>query len=115
MPGILDRFSVTFSQPSHVYVGDIAVEASVGEPPEVTKTWRLDDYGPETLEVLLDRPLAVGGTTRFIFSTAADGADTVGYTLTEPIRASSEWTIAVTCLLLLTAATLVVRSRCRAS
>ena len=115
MPCILDRFIVTFSQPNYVYIDDITVESSVGELPEVTKTWRLDDHGPETLEVVLDRPIALGGTKRFVFNTAAESADSIQCTLTEPIPASSEWTIAVTCLLLLTAATLVWQRQCRTS
>ena len=111
----IDRFTVTFDQPNFVYLDGITVEVSAGDIPIVSKTWRRDGHGPDTLEVVLDRPMTVGETTRFIFTTAAEGANTVEYTLAYPVPASSDWTILVTCLLLLTAATLVFRHRAPAS
>ncbi len=111
----IDRLTVTFDQPNFVYLDDITVEVSAGDIPVVAKTWRRDNFSPNKLEVVLDRPMTVGETTRFIFNTAAEGANIVEYTLAEPVPASSDWTILVTALLLLTAATLIVHERTRAS
>ena len=109
----IDRLTVTFDQPNFVYLDDITVDVSAGDIPIVTKTWRRDGHGPETLEVVLDRPMTVGETTTFTFTTADESANTVEYTLADPVPASSDWTILITCLLLLSAATLVVRQRTR--
>jgi len=101
----LDRFTVTFDQPNYVYVDDITVEAitnyqlpiTESEPraeasgpfdlrnsqfaiPVVVATRRQDNGPPEAVEIVLDRPLAVGTTTRFTFNTGGT-PNTVEYTL----------------------------------
>ena len=50
--------------------------------PIVIATRRQDNGPPETVEIVLDRPLAVGSTTRFTFSTGGT-PNTVEYTLVE--------------------------------
>lgn len=79
MTGV-DRFAVTFDQPNYVYVDDITVEVTGGEAPQILWTRRRDQDGPESLEIVLDRPLPPNETTRFIMS---DGGTTniVRYTL----------------------------------
>ncbi len=64
--GELDRFAVTFDSPNYVYIDDITVQVSGGEVPVVTQTWRRDNDGPETLEIVLDRPIPMGERTAFI-------------------------------------------------
>ncbi len=96
----LDRFTVTFDQPNYVYVDEIAVgtealrhEATKGgffelrtsnfelpPPPAVIATRRLDNGSPETVQIVLDRPLEVGVTTRFTFATGGT-PNVVEYTL----------------------------------
>jgi len=87
-----DRFTVTYDQPNYVYVDEIAVEVSEpraqargpssaprvtglapGAPttfviPVVTATRRQDNGRPETVEIVLDRPIPYNATTRFIFN-----------------------------------------------
>jgi len=77
----LDRFTVTFDQPNYLYIDDITVEnvatsksqnvkSTAGAAvPVVIATRRLDNGAPETVEIVLDRPLSVGQTTRFTFAT----------------------------------------------
>jgi hypothetical protein len=67
----LDRFTITFDQPGYVYVDDVGVD-STGAVPQVQWTRRPDNGGPETVEIVLDRPLAVGHTTTFTFDTGAE-------------------------------------------
>lgn len=62
-----DRFSVTFEAANYAYVDDISVASIGGEAPEVIATRRRDGDGPETFEVVLDRPIPARGQTRFIF------------------------------------------------
>jgi len=76
----LNRFTVTFDQPNYVYIDDVTVEVSGGTAPSVIKTRRLDNGPPETVEIVLDRPLAVGVTTRFTFNTGGS-PNSVEYTL----------------------------------
>ena len=64
----LDRFAITFDSPNYVYIADITVEVSGGDTPVVTQTWRRDGAGPETLEIVLDRPIPAGEHTRFIMT-----------------------------------------------
>jgi hypothetical protein len=63
----LDRFAVTFDEPNYVYLPEIAVEVSDGDTPVVTQTRRRENDEPDTVEIVLDRPLAFGETTRFTF------------------------------------------------
>ena len=67
----LDRFTVTFDSANYVYVDDITVEVTNGSPPIVIQTGRRENTEPDTVEIVLDRPLAMGETTRFTFD---DGA-----------------------------------------
>lgn len=64
----LDRFTVTFDQPNYMYVDEIAVEATAGVAPTVTATRRQDNGPPETVEIVLDRPIPYNATTRFTFN-----------------------------------------------
>jgi len=88
----LDRFTVTYDQPNYVYVDEIAVAASEPRaqargpssvpnvtglapgalttfaPPTVTATRRQDNGPPETVEIVLDRPIPYNATTRFTFN-----------------------------------------------
>jgi len=75
----LDRFTITFDAPNYVYLDDISVATTAGVPPVITHTRRLEDGAPETVEIVLDRPIPFGATTRFQFD---DGtvANTVEYT-----------------------------------
>ncbi len=50
--------------------------------PMVIATRRLDNGAPETVEIVLDRPLAVGTTTRFTFNTGGT-PNTIEYTLVD--------------------------------
>jgi hypothetical protein len=88
-----DRFTVTFDLPNYVYVADISVDVmSAGTKgagtaltlgvPILTATRRQDNGPPETVEIVLDRPLAVGTTTRFTFNTGGT-PNTVEYTLVD--------------------------------
>ena len=63
----LDRFTVTFDSPNYVYVDEIAAQVSAGLAPTVMQTRRRENDGPETVEIVLDRPIAMGETTRFTF------------------------------------------------
>lgn len=106
-----DRFTVTFDSPNYVTIDQITVElAGGGDPPVVIKTRRLLNGDPETVEIVLDRPLVIGQTTTF---TLNDGTATnvVEYTLVEPIPTTSTWTFLAMTLLVLTAGTLVLRGR----
>jgi hypothetical protein len=75
-----DRFAVTFNAPNYVYVDDITVEVTGGLAPQVIAARRRDQDGPESLEIVFDRPPPPGHTTRFIFD---DGTvqNVVRYTL----------------------------------
>jgi hypothetical protein len=63
----LDRFAVTFDEPNYVYLDEISVEVTGGDVPLVTQTRRRENDEPDTVEIVLDRPLAFGETTRFTF------------------------------------------------
>ena len=88
----LDRFAVTFDAPNYVYVDEITVAVTGGEVPVVTKTRRRDNDDPESVEIVLDRPLAVGETTTFVFDDGV-AVNVVEYTVPEPISipAVSQW------------------------
>jgi len=64
---LLDHFTITFDAPNYVYLDEISVETTAGDAPEVTRTRRLEDGAPETVEIVLDRPISFGATTRFTF------------------------------------------------
>ncbi len=66
-PG-LDRFTVTFDAPNYVYIEDVSVSVSGGIRPNVIQTRRRENTEPDTVEIVLDRPLPVGQTTRFTFN-----------------------------------------------
>lgn len=63
----LDRFTVTFDAPNYVYINQIAVQTTGTETPHVIATRRLQNGAPETVEIVLDRPLSPGEHTRFLF------------------------------------------------
>ena len=64
----LDRFIITYDSPNYAYIDDITVEVSGGDAPIVLQTSRCESDEPDTLEIVLDRPIAMGETTRFIFN-----------------------------------------------
>lgn len=68
------------------------------------------DDEPDTVEIVLDRPMPLGETTRFILS---DGTITneVEYTLRIPIPALSGWGFAVLSLLVLSAGIVLLKRR----
>jgi len=63
----LDRFTITYDAPNYVYIDEITVETTGAETPAVVMTRRLDNGEPDTVEIVLDRPLPPGEHTRFIF------------------------------------------------
>ncbi len=63
----LDRFTVTFDSPNYVFIDEITVDVTDGSAPLVTKTRRLDNGDPETVEIVLDQPIPYGATTTFTF------------------------------------------------
>ncbi|MBI1825643.1 MAG: thrombospondin type 3 repeat-containing protein [Planctomycetes bacterium] len=78
----LDSFTVTFDQPNYVHVDEVSVQVSSGVAPQVIKTRRQDNGPPETVEIVLDRPLQLGVTTTFTFATGGS-PNTVTYTLVQ--------------------------------
>ncbi len=64
----LDRFTVTFEEPNYVYLDEITVDVTGGVPPIVTQTRRLEDGSPNTVEIVLDRPVPMRETTTFTFN-----------------------------------------------
>ena len=76
----LDRFTVTFDSPNYVYPDEVNVDVSGGSAiPQVLQTRRLDNGDPETVEIVLDRPLPRGQTTTFTFLDGSVG-DPVAHT-----------------------------------
>jgi len=67
----LDRFTITYNAANYVYIDEITVETTGRETPVVLAAQRLDNGEPDTVEIVLDRPLPPGEHTRFIFD---DGA-----------------------------------------
>jgi len=63
----LDRFTVTFDSANYVYLDDITVQVTSGETPTVLQTRRRENDEPDTVEIVLDRPLSTSALTRFIF------------------------------------------------
>ena len=110
----LDRFTVTFDAANYVYIDDIKVEVTGGEAPVVIATRRRENDEPDTVEIVLDRPLTVGETTRFIFKDGAT-ANIVDYNLggpdIPPIPAVSHWGLVALTLVLLSAGTIARRRR----
>lgn len=106
----LDRFTVTFDGPNYVYIDDVTVEISGGgEPSRILKTRRRENDGPETVEIVLDRPLGMDETTRFIFDDGTS-VNVVQYTL-RPVPAASAWGLLVLALMITCAGTVVLRRR----
>jgi len=83
----LDRFTVTYDSPNYVYIDEISGDVAATEPrsheatqgefdilystfdiPSVVATRRLDNGPPETVEIVLDRPIPYNATTRFTFN-----------------------------------------------
>lgn len=64
----LDRFTVTYESPNYAYIDDITVEVSGGDAPVVLQTRRRENDEPDTVEIVLDRSILMGETTRFIFN-----------------------------------------------
>lgn len=62
---MLDRFTVTYDEPNYVYIDEVAVTTTGGVAPEVVATRRLDNGPPETVEIVLDRPIPYNATTSF--------------------------------------------------
>ena len=110
-----DSFTVTFDQPNYVYIDDITVQVTGGDTPVVIQTLRLDNGDSKTVQIVLDRPLTIDETTTFTFNSAAGTvADTtavnvVEYTVRAPVPTVSAWGLLVLTLLLLTAATILLR------
>jgi len=63
----LDRFTITYDAANYVYIDEITVETTGTETPSVLATRRRDNGEPDTVEIVLDRPLSPGEHTRFIF------------------------------------------------
>jgi len=63
----LDRFTVTYDSANYVYIDEITVEVTGGIAPHVIQTRRRDNGEPDTVEIVLDRPIPMGETTRFTF------------------------------------------------
>ena len=76
----LDRFTITFDAPNFAYIDDITVEVTGGVAPVVTQVWRRDNHGPDTVQIVLDRPIPDDEITTF---TLDDGTvvNTVQYSL----------------------------------
>jgi len=87
----LDRFTVTFDEPNYVYIDEITVtnvEMSKSQNvestgtvavPAVVATRRLDNGPPETVEIVLDRPIPYNAATRFTFNDGVP-AQTIEFT-----------------------------------
>ena len=117
-----DRFTVTFNQPNYVYLSDIAVEVlgsqqTAAGSPVIIATRRQDNGPPETVEIVLDRPLPVGTTTRFTFNTdpGAPAPQVIEYSIAvDPhpiIPTVSAWGLLILTLLLIIAAKLAYFTR----
>ena len=79
-----------------------------GIAPTVIQTLRRENTEPDTVEIVLDRPMPLNETTTF---TITDGTATsvIQYTVRIPVPAASTWGLATMALLLLAAATLVIK------
>jgi len=75
----LDRFAVTFDAANYLYLDEITVQTTAGDAPQVIATRRRENDEPDTVEIVLDRPIPMPGTTTFTFN---DGTivNTVEYT-----------------------------------
>ncbi len=58
---------MTFDSPNYVYLDEITIEVTGGVAPVITQTRRRENDEPDTVEIVLDRPLPAGETTRFTF------------------------------------------------
>lgn len=64
----LDRFAITFDAANYIYIDEVAVEVTGGALPAVIATRRRENTEPDTVEIVLDRAIPVGHTTRFTFN-----------------------------------------------
>lgn len=82
----LNRFRITFDAPNFVYLDEITsqvISPPTPNAPQVKWVQRCDTCDEQTLDIVLDRPLTVGQTTRFTFNDGG-AANTVEYTLGAP-------------------------------
>ncbi len=110
----LDRFTVTFNDPNYVYIDDITVTVTGGEVPVITQTRRRENDGPETVQIVLDRPIALNETTTFEFDTGASGNVIEYYYLPlieTDIPTMSTWGLLTLAVLLLAAGAYVFAKR----
>jgi hypothetical protein len=108
----LDRFTVTFDQAAYVYIDDITVEATGGTAPVVIATQRRENTEPDTVEIVLDRPLPMNETTTFTFDTGggARQENVVEYRLgVGPVPATSALALAAMIAAILAAGILLAR------
>lgn len=107
----LSSVVLTFDQPAHLYVDEIAVTTTGGTPPTVLATRRLDNGTPEVLEVVITGLLPPGETTTFTFDTGA-GPQSVSYFREAPeVPATSHWGLLVTVVVALVAGSLAMSQR----
>lgn len=66
-----DRILITFDQPAYAYIDDITVSSDFPPAPQVIATQRRDNGEPDELEVVLDRPIPLHGTTQLFIDTGA--------------------------------------------
>ncbi len=104
----LDRFTVTFDSANYVYIDDITVEVTGGIAPTLIQTLRRENTDPDTVEIVLDRPMPLNETTTF---TITDGTATnvVAYTVRIPVPTVTTWGSVTMTLTLLVAATLIIK------
>jgi hypothetical protein len=110
--GGLDRFTVTFDQAAYVYIDDVTVEVTGGTAPVVIATQRKENTEPDTVEIVLDRPLPVNETTTFTFDTdgGAREQNVVEYRLgVGPVPAASGLAVAAMIAAILAAGILLAR------
>ncbi|UCE61266.1 MAG: hypothetical protein JSU63_05850 [Phycisphaerales bacterium] len=110
--GNMTRFVVTYAADNYAYIDEISVEVTGGTAPEVIGTRRLDNSEPDTLQIVLDRPMPIGHTTTFTFD---DGVrvQTVEYTLAaDPaVPTVSAWGVIILTLLIATTGTILSPQR----
>jgi hypothetical protein len=110
--GNLDRFTVTFDQAAYVYIDDVTVEVTGGVAPAVIATQRRENTEPDTVEIVLDRPLPMNETTTFTFDTGggARQENVVEYRLgVGPVPATSGLALATMIAAILAAGILLAR------
>jgi hypothetical protein len=78
-----NKGNVETSKSPNVQIDSFDLQHSTFDIPVVVATRRQDNGPPETVEIVLDRPLALGVTTRFTFNTGAAEPQVVEYTLVQ--------------------------------